>query len=512
MPVGPAPVVESTAALHPAVQAEAERALTEVDLGVLTGYLMDIRDLTGSQEAVFWRWSESRAVLAPWAWSTENVDRPAHFRMSEWGPRVRSVAESRQPLFLGGRRPFFAATPVSGETRLHGVLSLAGASGIGIERSDAEEWLRRHATHVAMLMDLFDVRRAYGRSLRQSRALLRAAEEIYSHSSTRALAGAVCDMAINVTSADAAALIRCGPGQARPTVQHVTGPIGASAGLEVHPESLIAAALEAGAPVLVGDATGVARGQLFGNGDRFGGSRSLAVVPIRLRDDVVGCLVISSGADKPISDDEVQNIGVLAALAATALDMVWRIEEASRRAETDALTGLANRRRLDDALQRELSQCDRFGHSVALVLVDLDFFKSVNDEHGHEAGDAVLCAVARILVDSVRTVDLCARFGGEEMAILLPQTTATGAFELADRLRRRLAARPIRAEKLEISVTASFGVASYPDTVRCRDELFAAADAALYRAKRDGRNCVKVAERSDVAEPTYELQVKPLLR
>jgi diguanylate cyclase (GGDEF)-like protein len=118
----------------------------------------------------------------------------------------------------------------------------------------------------------------------------------------------------------------------------------------------------------------------------------------------------------------------------------------------------------------------------------------VNDEHGHEAGDAVLQTVARMLSDGVRTVDLCARFGGEELAILLPQTTAAGAFELADRMRRRIAGRPVRVNDVEIPVTASFGVASYPDLVRDRESLFMAADAALYGAKHAGRNCVRLAQ------------------
>jgi len=111
------------------VQASVERAQTEVDLGLLTRYLIDIRDLTGAREAVFWRWSETRAALVPWAWSTEGGDRPVHFRMEEWGPRVRSAAEERKAFFLGGRRPFFAATPVVARERLHGVLTVAATAG-----------------------------------------------------------------------------------------------------------------------------------------------------------------------------------------------------------------------------------------------------------------------------------------------------------------------------------------------------------------------------------------------
>jgi diguanylate cyclase (GGDEF)-like protein len=226
------------------------------------------------------------------------------------------------------------------------------------------------------------------------------------------------------------------------------------------------------------------------------------VVPIGRDDTLIGCLVICSPDEGSITDDEARNVGLLGAIAANALEIVWEIEEVNRRAETDALTGLANRRRFDESLQRELSHSDRFGQPVSLVLVDIDHFKTVNDTHGHEAGDAVLRAVARMLADGVRGVDVCARFGGEEMAILLPQTTAAGAFELADRLRRRIAGRPIRHNESDITVTASFGVASYPDVVPVRDGLFQAADAALYSAKHDGRNCVKLADITTVTVTT----------
>ena len=490
----------SPASLRPAAQASAERAQTEIDLGVLTRYLVDIRDLTGAREAVFWRWSESRAALVPWAWSTDGADRPLHFRMAEWGTRVRSVAEHREPFFLGGRRPFFAATPVTSAAHLHGVLTVAADPGLAMELADAEQWLPRHATHVAMLMDLFEVRRNYGRAMRQSQALLRAAEEIHAHTSSRGLGAAICEMALEVTSARGAALVRYGRGQAKPVVQHSTDNLGVQPGFEVERDSLVAAAVEAGTPVLVEQAAGVARGELFGEGDRFGGAGAVAVVPIGRRDAATGCLVIASPPETIITEDEVRNVGVLGAIASAALEIAWQIDEVSHRAETDSLTGLANRRRFDESLQRELSHSDRFGQPVSLVLLDLDHFKAINDQHGHEAGDSVLRAVARILADGVRTVDLCARFGGEELAILLPQTTAAGAFELADRLRRRLAGRPIRVDDREIKVTASFGVASYPEGVHDRDALFAAADAALYAAKREGRNCVRLGAVNGVRE------------
>ena len=144
---------------------------------------------------------------------------------------------------------------------------------------------------------------------------------------------------------------------------------------------------------------------------------------------------------------------------------MWEIEEVSKRARTDPLTGLANRRHFDEQLRRVVAETDRFGGTCSLILVDLDHFKEVNDQYGHDAGDAVLRHVASVLGDAVRTVDLCARYGGEEIGILLPQTSQAGALELGERLRATLERRPTRYGGQPIRVTASFGVATYPAPV-----------------------------------------------
>ncbi|HUR00746.1 MAG TPA: GGDEF domain-containing protein, partial [Gemmatimonadaceae bacterium] len=136
---------------------------------------------------------------------------------------------------------------------------------------------------------------------------------------------------------------------------------------------------------------------------------------------------------------------------------------------------------------------DRYGRITSLVVADLDYFKRVNDTHGHDAGDAVLRHTASLFMEIVRAVDVCARYGGEEFAILLPETDPAGAAHLAERLRLALESRPVRFGRTEMRVTASFGVASYPDSAPLRDGLFPAADKALYRAKADGRNCVRQA-------------------
>lgn len=161
-------------------------------------------------------------------------------------------------------------------------------------------------------------------------------------------------------------------------------------------------------------------------------------------------------------------------------------------AATDGLTGLANRRSFDDELALEWRRAERVGDSLALVLADLDDFKSVNDGFGHQAGDAVLRRVAVILDSGGRQVDLAARYGGEEFALLAPETDLEGATKLAERLRSELEAATITLpDGRELRVTSSFGVA-VKDGLEGPEDLIAAADEALYVAKRNGKNRVAV--------------------
>jgi len=182
----------------------------------------------------------------------------------------------------------------------------------------------------------------------------------------------------------------------------------------------------------------------------------------------------------------------LAAQATVALENARLHRRVERQAVTDGLTDLANRRQLDEALANEIGRVERFGGSLALIYADLDDFKAINDRHGHQAGDDVLCAFADVLRRTVREIDLPARHGGEEFAVLAPETDLEGAFRLAERIREELASSPVETVAGPLAVTASFGVSSFPASPS-EAELFAAADSALYQAKRAGKNCVVAA-------------------
>ena len=166
--------------------------------------------------------------------------------------------------------------------------------------------------------------------------------------------------------------------------------------------------------------------------------------------------------------------------------------EALRRLATrDELTGLLNRRELDRILEDEQERALRFGHPLAVLMIDVDHFKAVNDSHGHPAGDAVLREIARRLTAQVRKVDRVGRYGGEEFVIVLVQTDRTAALELAERIRGAVARDAILATKtLALNITMSIGVAVLPEDGKSASALIAAADKALYAAKGGGRNRV----------------------
>jgi len=165
-------------------------------------------------------------------------------------------------------------------------------------------------------------------------------------------------------------------------------------------------------------------------------------------------------------------------------------EELRKQSTHDALTGLHNRRFLEESFGRELLLAERTGHPVSVIMGDLDHFKAVNDRWGHLAGDEVLRVFGSQMKHNARASDITCRYGGEEFLLVLPGLTEEGAIERAELLRRTMEATRVSYGASQITVTASFGVASFPRHGRTSDELIAAADNALYSAKSGGRNRV----------------------
>jgi diguanylate cyclase (GGDEF)-like protein len=229
-------------------------------------------------------------------------------------------------------------------------------------------------------------------------------------------------------------------------------------------------------------------------------------LPLIVGARVIGVIEAHTAEQGPPADIALELMEMLSSHAATALQAARVHHDTAELSLTDALTGLANRRRFDQDLRLEVSRVRRYGNDLSLVLIDVDHFKQVNDTYGHTQGDAVLQDVADILRETIRTTDTAYRFGGDELAILARETESESGAVLAERLRAAFAERFRGTTKSRI--TGSFGVASLPAHAVDESTLFAAADAALYEAKAAGRNRVAVASDPDavaVAAPPAPL-------
>jgi diguanylate cyclase (GGDEF)-like protein len=216
--------------------------------------------------------------------------------------------------------------------------------------------------------------------------------------------------------------------------------------------------------------------------------------------DYVGVIsIVRAGHD--FTETERDLFSYLVGQAAVSIENANLHETVQRQAVTDELTGLFNLRHFHDSLDGEIERSRRFNSPVGLAMLDIDDFKAVNDTYGHQQGDLVLLEVARCLRSLSRDIDEPARYGGEELAVILPQTDLGGAELLAERMRATI--EGLTVKRLDghgvLRVTASFGVASLPRSATDKESLIAAADAALYRAKRAGKNRVERAERAPAA-------------
>jgi diguanylate cyclase (GGDEF)-like protein len=227
-------------------------------------------------------------------------------------------------------------------------------------------------------------------------------------------------------------------------------------------------------------------GETFSWGD-LEGARERIEWPLLAGRESFGHLVLFG---EQFGAEDLETAALLCGHAAVALENARLHRIVERQALVDGLTGLANRRHTEQALATEVARVARTQSQMALVLLDIDHFKRVNDRHGHPAGDTVLREMARILDSSVREIDTAGRWGGEEFALILAGTDLAGGTQLAERIRHAVEATPVEIDDgTQLAITASFGVSSMPPA-RSAEDLIAAADEALYAAKSGGRNRV----------------------
>ena len=214
-------------------------------------------------------------------------------------------------------------------------------------------------------------------------------------------------------------------------------------------------------------------------------------IPLVSFGQTLGVLVLDSAQPGSFSVSDIQSLESVADICATAIQNAHYVERVKQLAYLDGLTGIFNRRYFELRIQEELERARRFDSGMAVIMVDIDQFKRLNDEFGHLLGDEVLRQVSSIFSQQLRKIDVVCRYGGEEFAILLSQTSQQHALGVAEKLRRMVDSWQFPGVPRPVTISA--GVATCPDHGTTRDELVRAADAGLYAAKQAGRNCVREA-------------------
>jgi diguanylate cyclase (GGDEF)-like protein len=217
---------------------------------------------------------------------------------------------------------------------------------------------------------------------------------------------------------------------------------------------------------------------------------SAIIAPLILAEDTLGAISLESYRANAFTQADLQLLVSFAATATTALQNAQLHAEVQKQAITDTLTGLYNRRGFNELGRREVERALRFGRPLTALMLDIDYFKNVNDLYGHLVGDKLLIGMSSRFLQELRQIDLLGRYGGDEFVALLPETDLPNALSVAERLRKVVAGATFASAALPVKITISAGVAALGTDVKDLTTLIQKADAALYEAKRLGRDRV----------------------
>jgi diguanylate cyclase (GGDEF)-like protein len=452
-----------------------------------------------------------RAVV----WSVSAEDRVATPRVAEGGARPPVTNVEGDPLLWAAREatalradrpprwaPDAEAAGIAFAGELEGLTSVLTLEFDATDRLPELGTLQHAGARVAASLRLEAAEDEAGQRVRHAVAVLDATRRIAGRLEPAAIAQELCGAAVSLVGEGAALASWNGEGG---VVLGSAGDLGGpQAGDEiVSPESQMAIAARSAAPIRRsrggrGDGPPVAK-----PGERWSAPwRDLVVFPLAELDaGPVGVLAVWAREAGGLREEGLQWLEGVSGVAAAQLRNAERYDELRAEAEFDELTGLLNRRAFDHRFDVESARYQRYQRPVALLMIDIDHFKDVNDRHGHETGDAALERVAEAIASSVRNADIPARIGGEEFGVLLPETRVAEAVEVGERMRAAVAAIDLRHDGAAIRLRISIGVSACPDCVDGGEALRRSADEALYAAKRAGRDRIHVAPTPRIPEP-----------
>jgi diguanylate cyclase (GGDEF)-like protein len=247
--------------------------------------------------------------------------------------------------------------------------------------------------------------------------------------------------------------------------------------------------------------------QALSSGRSFAASRGdggsgMIVMPLQVRDDLIGVIKVPISASDAITEDATTNVTRYLTAVAQVVSNIYQLTRSRDLAMRDDLTKAFNRRFFESYLDEEIERSRRYGSLFSIIFLDLDDLKMVNNFYGHLTGSRTLQEVAKRILGAVRGIDKVVRFGGDEFCIILPQTDQDQALAVANRVRKAMTATIFQVDtNIEISITASFGIATYPTHAVTKEDLVRQADAAMYRVKASTKNAVGVATVENATKP-----------
>lgn len=221
-------------------------------------------------------------------------------------------------------------------------------------------------------------------------------------------------------------------------------------------------------------------------------TRSLMCVPVKSHGRVIGVLeVVNKVTGEPFTKEDLTLLMRLVDQAALTIERTTLYQKMAELAVTDDLTKLFNTRYLNRTIETEIQRSNRYKTSISLIFIDIDHFKNINDQYGHLIGSKILVEMGQLIIKGLRGIDIVARYGGDEFVVVLPQTPPKAAVQIAERIRKSVEHNTfLKKEGYALKMTASFGVASYPESAKTKEDLIRLADEAMYRVKNTTRNGV----------------------